>query len=401
MKIVYVLYTLILISIVSLVSSAVYTSGNVTFYSPSVNDQQYVVGESITIDAVVPSQFATDAVTINFFYPNSTLAATIPATVNSTGGIYVPNAYKFPNAVGIWTITVEVAGGVAVGSINVNVTSAKAIPVILLVSNLAMYENTYPQFVELVNNIITAVVMQNGTVTFTGAVYNSSITTPLAGAQATLTLTIPSVGTKTLTSTTASNGSFSFTFYVPSIPSTSLEPVSSYLINGVLTVTYGVHTVSYTVLISAIPNYLSIINLLSNNVNTLEAELQSLNNTITSLKSQLNVLNTSLSSQISTLKANISELSSQISALKANISTLVSEINTLNSQYSTLNSQVSKLNSQISSLNATINSLTSEVSSLKSTVSTLTTLSYGGIIAGIIGLIVAIVAIVLVARRIS
>ncbi|WP_181444334.1 hypothetical protein [Sulfolobus sp. E11-6] len=111
----------ILIPLVTLMTNAVYTSGGITFYSPSYNGESYYTGQSITIDAVLPQQFATDAATINFFFPNSSLAATIPVQINGSGGIYVPNAYTFPNVPGTWQIAIEVAGGAAVGSINVNV----------------------------------------------------------------------------------------------------------------------------------------------------------------------------------------------------------------------------------------------------------------------------------------
>ncbi|AOL16006.1 glycosylated S-layer protein, SlaB [Sulfolobus sp. A20] len=396
MKSVYLLSSLILISIVALVSVGAYTSGNVTFYSPSVNDQQYLVGKTITIDAVVPTQFAGDAATINFFFPNSTLAATIPTSVNGTGGIYVPNAYTFPNVLGIWTITVEVAGGVAVGSINVNVTTPAVAPIILTVQNLAMYENSLPQYIALVNGIVTATVMQNGTVNLIGYVYNTSVAMPLSGASISLTLTIPSVGTKTFTATTASNGSFLISFTVPAL-SSSISLVSSYLISGSMTVSYGVHTVTYQVLITAIPNYISIINLLSGQVNTLKGEIASLNSTISTLKDEIGTLNGSLSG----LSSQISTLNSKIASLNSTISSLESEVSTLNSEYSTLSSTVSTLKSEIATLNGNISTLNSEVSSLEGKVSGLTTIAYGGIIAGIIGLIVAIVAIVLVMRRIS
>ncbi|QXJ33341.1 hypothetical protein J5U22_03027 [Saccharolobus shibatae] len=400
MKKTFVLSTLILISVVALVSTAVYTSGNVTFYSPSVNNQIYYVGKSVTIDAVVPTQFAGQGATINVFYPNSTLAASIPTTVNATGGIYVPNAYTFTNVIGIWQITVEVAGGVAVGTINVNVTTPAIAPIILTLQNLAMYENSYPQFIELANGIITSVVMQNGTVNVVGYVYNSTVA-PLSGATVSLTLTIPTVGTKTFTTTTAANGSFMLSFQVPQLPnsqsSSSLNLISSYLITGSLTISYGSHTVTYNVFVTAIPNYLSVINALNNQVNTLRTEISSLNATITSLNKSLANAN----AQISTLQSEISTLNSEIGKLNSTVGSLSSQLSSLSSQYTALSNQVTALNGKISNLSASLGTLSSEVASLRSTVGSLTTIAYGGIIAGIIGLIVAIVAIVLVMRRIS
>ncbi|ACP46087.1 conserved hypothetical protein [Sulfolobus islandicus Y.G.57.14] len=395
MKKTFVLSTLILISVVALVSTAVYTSGNVTFYSPSVNNQIYYVGKSVTIDAVVPTQFAGQGAVINLFYPNSTLAASIPTKVNASGGIYVQNAYTFTNVIGIWQITVEVAGGVAVGTINVNVTTPAIAPIILTLQNLAMYENSYPQFIELANGIITSVVMQNGTVNVMGYVYNTTVA-PLSGAKVSLTLNIPSVGTETFTTTTAANGSFMLSFQVPQL-STSLTLISSYLISGSLTISYGTHTVTYNVFITAIPNYLSVINALNTQVNTLKAEISSLNATITSLNKSLANANT----QISTLQGEISNLNTEIGKLNSTVGSLSNQLASLSSQYTTLNNQVTALNAKIGNLSTSLNNLSGEVASLKGTVSSLTTVAYGGIIAGIIGLIVAIVAIVLVMRRIS
>uniref|UniRef100_D0KS81 Glycosylated S-layer protein, SlaB n=1 Tax=Saccharolobus solfataricus (strain 98/2) TaxID=555311 RepID=D0KS81_SACS9 len=395
MKKTFVLSTLILISVVALVSTAVYTSGNVTFYSPSVNNQIYYVGKSVTIDAVVPQQFAGQGAVINLFFPNSTLAASIPTTVNATGGIYVPNAYTFPHVIGIWQITVEVTGGVAVGTIDVNVTTPAVAPIILTLQNLAMYENTYPQFIEFANGIITSVVMQNGTVNIMGYVYNSTVG-PLSGATVSLTLNIPTVGTKTLSTTTASNGSFMLSFQVPQL-STTLTLISSYLISGSLTVSYGVHTVTYNVFITAIPNYLSVINALNNEVSTLRSEISSLNSTIASLNKSLANANT----QISNLQSEITTLNSEIGKLNSTVGSLSTQLSSLSSQYNTLSSQVTALNGKISNLSTSLSTLNGEVASLRSTVSSLTTIAYGGIIAGIIGLIVAIVAIVLVMRRIS
>jgi len=121
MKAKHILSLIGLIPLVALITGAVYSSGGITFYSPSYNGETYYVGQSITIDAIVPQQFATDGATINFFFPNSSLAVTIPVQINGSGGIYVRNAYTFPNVQGTWQIAIEVAGGVAVGSINVNV----------------------------------------------------------------------------------------------------------------------------------------------------------------------------------------------------------------------------------------------------------------------------------------
>jgi 5-hydroxyisourate hydrolase-like protein (transthyretin family)/chaperonin cofactor prefoldin len=118
--------------------------------------------------------------------------------------------------------------------------------------------------------------------------------------------------------------------------------------------------------------------------------INSLNGSILKLEAEFNQLAT----EISNLETEVQSINSTLSSITSQINTLNNEINTINGQIGSLNSNIPSLEHSISSLNSTVNSLSSELNSIKPLV-------YGGIIAGIIGLIVAIVAIVLVYRKIS
>ncbi|WP_338602153.1 hypothetical protein V6M85_01625 [Sulfolobus tengchongensis] len=132
-----------LISFVTLISIASYTSGNVTFYSPSYNGETYYVGQAITIDAIVPQQFAGYPATIDILFPNTSVADTIPYQINGSGGIYIPNAYTFPDVTGTWQVVVEVAGGAAVGSIEINVIQRT--PLITVTLGYSVVGQSMPQ----------------------------------------------------------------------------------------------------------------------------------------------------------------------------------------------------------------------------------------------------------------
>ena len=122
-----------------------------------------------------------------------------------------------------------------------------------------------------------------------------------------------------------------------------------------------------------------------------------LNNSILKLETEVNQLSTEISNletEVQSINSTLSSITSQINTLNNEITTLKSEINTINGQIGSLNSNITSLKDSISSLNSTVSSLSSDLNSIKPLV-------YGGIIAGIIGLIVAIVAIVLVYRKIS
>ena len=154
-----------------------------------------------------------------------------------------------------------------------------------------------------------------------------------------------------------------------------------------ITATYSSLTTAIYVPIAAQVNYTALIN---SYVNTLKAEIEALNSTVSTLKSEISSLNSSISS----LESELSSISSEASSLESTVKSLQSSISSLNSTVSSLHSEVSSLSSQVSSFSSQLNSLNSKLSGI-------TPLVYGGLIAGIIGLIIAIVAIVLVYRKIS
>ena len=168
-----------------------------------------------------------------------------------------------------------------------------------------------------------------------------------------------------------------------------------------ITATYQSLTSTIYVTIEAQVNYTA---LAEHYISELNAEIESVNNTVHVLMAEISALNASLSSlksELSTATSEISSLQSSISSLQSTVNSLQSSISSLNSTVSSLSGTVSSLSNKLSSLNATVSSLSNQVSSLNSKLNSITPLVYGGLIAGIIGLIIAIVAIVLVYRKIS
>jgi prefoldin subunit 5 len=147
---------------------------------------------------------------------------------------------------------------------------------------------------------------------------------------------------------------------------------------GVINITAVYSGLTKTVFVTVTANYPT------------SVEINSLNGSILKLETEFNQLAT----EISNLETEVQSINSTLSSITSEINTLKNEINTINGQISSLNSNITSLKDSISSLNSTVSSLSSELNSIKPLV-------YGGIIAGIIGLIVAIVAIVLVYRKIS
>ena len=211
----------------------------------------------------------------------------------------------------------------------------------------------------------------------TNATVNVMVTTP--------------TGTSTYTATPVTSGSYAGYYMV-----TFMLPASNVSYDALLniTATYSTLTTTIYVPVAAQVNYTALID---HYVTELNSEIEKLNSTVYALMAEISALNTS----ISTLKSEISTVTSEVSSLQSSVTSLQSSVSSLQSSISSLNSSVSSLSSKISSLNSSVSSLNSEVSSLNSKLNSITPLVYGGLIAGIIGLIVAIVAIILVYRKIS
>ena len=162
---------------------------------------------------------------------------------------------------------------------------------------------------------------------------------------------------------------------------------------GVINITVVYSGLTKTVLVTVTANYPTplAISSLNGSILKLEAEVNQLSTEISNLETEVQSINSTLSS-----------ITSQINTLNNEITTLNNEINTLKSDINTISSStVVILTANITSLKDSISSLSGTVSSLSSELNSIKPLVYGGIIAGIIGLIVAIVAIVLVYRKIS
>ncbi|ARM75177.1 hypothetical protein B6F84_03430 [Acidianus manzaensis] len=206
--------------------------------------------------------------------------------------------------------------------------------------------------------------------------------------------------TSTSTATYIGNGMYNLSIMLP--VATNYVP---YTVSIAVTGSYQSSTYSFVALVSAEANYIGIIEQLNSTVNTLSAEvslLQSeLSSNVTLLKSDISSLN----STIMTLESELSSLNSTVNTLKSELasvnSTLTTEVNSLESKVSTLSSEVSSLNSEVSSLNTTVSSDHSSISSLSSKVNSMSTLEYAALGIAIVGLIVAIVAIVLVFRKVA
>ncbi|AWR96701.1 hypothetical protein DFR86_03435 [Acidianus sulfidivorans JP7] len=232
----------------------------------------------------------------------------------------------------------------------------------------------------------------------------------------------------TETATYIGSGMYNLTIMLPN--ATDEIP---YVLQVQVTGTYESNTYTFVALISAEANYVALIEQLNStisllkselasNITALNAKIASLNATISLLKSELASNVTALENEIASLNATINSLSTKLSSLNATVVSLESELSSLNATVSSLSSEVTTLKSELSTVNATVSSLSSEVTTLKSEVSSLSselssanssisslnskvnsmsTLEYAALGIAIVGLIVAIIAIVLVFRKVA
>lgn len=122
--------------------------------------------------------------------------------------------------------------------------------------------------------------------------------------------------------------------------------------------------------------------------------------TLVSLESKIAQLESkiaSLESQISQLQSKVNEQANQISKLASDIEGLRAQVNAI----SALQSVTQNLQSTIQQLSSTTKSLSDTVNGLSGAIGTMQMLSYAGIGAGIIGIVLAVVAIAYVARKIK
>lgn len=131
----------------------------------------------------------------------------------------------------------------------------------------------------------------------------------------------------------------------------------------------------------------------------LEARVNILETQLGNLETQLNTLET----QLGNLETQLNTLGVQLDALQDQVDSLEVQLNTLNttltSELAGLETRIDDLETEIGNLNADINTvnsaLTSRLDDSDAQLSTTTLISYGGIVVGVIGVVLAIVAIML------
>ncbi|PVU75176.1 hypothetical protein DDW13_05365 [Acidianus hospitalis] len=207
------------------------------------------------------------------------------------------------------------------------------------------------------------------------------------------------------TATYIGNGQYNLSIILPN----STVP---YDLELVVTGSYQTNTYTFVTLLYVQPNVFgeiqhlqSEVNNLETEVTTLESEIQSLNETIMQQSSEIASLKMYLEGNVSYFNMQISNLESEIKYLNSTLMTLSSELTTVNSTLSnevhSLSTQVSTLSIELNNLNKTVNNLNTNINNDNSKIGSLTTLVYGGMILGVIALIIAIVAIVLVFRKVA
>ena len=219
--------------------------------------------------------------------------------------------------------------------------------------------------------------------------------------------------------------------YVIKIPIPNVQFEGDAVINA----TYSTFTASETMLLSIEYNQEQEIIELHNEINTLSTyltgnvtELENrlamlcsyLSGNVTKLDNEITALETEVSELSSYLSGNVTKLDNEIAMLSSylsdNITYFKDEISTLEGQLqndttqlhtdtqeismlsSYLSGNITYFNNEISKLNS---SLTGQISTADSKISSITTLVYAGLILGVIALIIAIVAVVMVFRKVA
>ncbi|QGR20109.1 hypothetical protein [Stygiolobus azoricus] len=253
--------------------------------------------------------------------------------------------------------------------------------------------------------IIPFMVMQNGTV-----VDASSVNAPLTSVVVTQGIPASIIVKVEFAGMPISNATVQASSAYPSLVKVlSVSPITSGPYAGDYNITIEamvVNTTSapYEVALTINASYMTLTQSNPLVVQAYYNSLAYLQHLIEQIQTEINSLN----SEIKALNASITSLTTSLSSLNQSITTVTKEVNTLNQELITVNETASGLSGTVNSLETSVSTLSSELSSLNTTVSQLksqvsgiTPLVYGGIIAGILGLIVAIIAIVLVYRKIS
>lgn len=231
------------------------------------------------------------------------------------------------------------------------------------------------------------------------------------------------VAIDTATATTASDGTF--TIYLPAAGTYTIKvsKANYYTYTKSITTVIGANDVgtikltSYEDKISElevkIENLNKLIASLNGTIQGLQKSLQSNQADVAALKSTIQQLQTTiqqlqtLSSEVSSLRSSLSSATSDVASLKDQVSKLNSSLGSITSDITSLKDQVNRLQTTVAmatDLKSSVDALQSTVNSLKSSVDALQTstsqlpLLYA---LALVGIIIAIIAVILVYRKIA
>jgi prefoldin subunit 5 len=374
---------------------------------------------TIAVSVEAPSPLGTKTGVIQVVYVPAQASVTIEV-LNGETGVPLSGAmvYLYNTTNGVHKLITEGTTG-ATGTVTFSVISFNFTQTFQAVAMYSGFVNNSVTFSIVGNQSVTEVIklypavlsiipivaMQNGTVVDAG-----NINTPLTSVVVTQGIPASIVVKVEFAGMPISNATVQASSAYPSLVKVlSVSPITSGPYAGDYNITIEamvVNTTSapYEVALSINASYMSFTQSVSVLVQAYYNLLAILQHSIEQIQIDIN----SLYKDIEILNTSINSLTTSLSSLNQSLTTVTNEVNTLNKDLTTVNQTASGLGGTVNSLKTSIDTLSSDLSSLNNTVNQLKSqvngilpLVYGGIIAGILGLIVAIIAIVLVYRKIS
>ncbi|AHC52676.1 hypothetical protein SUSAZ_11085 [Sulfolobus acidocaldarius SUSAZ] len=362
-----------------------------TSESASVNVQYIPLTSTITATVVNQEGSPLAGATVQLYNTTAGSNTLVATQTTNSQGVASFTVLSFPGVTQTFKLVASLQG-YATGTASVSITGQQNASVTITL-------------VPAVVTIAPMYVIQNGTVIGSGPSLSNIVTyqglpayilaqvsfagQPVTTASVSAQVYYPT-GTQTVTASVISSGKYAGMYNITIMPPT--ESVQNYVFQLLIVANYTTSSgqtlsTNYLMSVQANQNLQALVN---KDISSLVQNITNLENTVSNLQTQISTLNSSLSS-----------LSQRITSLQNTLASLNSTISSLSGTASSLSSQLNALQGKISSLNSSIANLSGQLNSLQNKVNSLTPLVYGGIIAGIIGLIVAIVAIVLVYRKIS